>query len=165
MMLGTVTLPAAAGFLPLPEIPQFIRGSNNAGQLVFDSESRFCLSSMQQSLVNIPELDTSVQTAFWRSDVPSTTHVAPPRVLLLHGADASSLEWRKLVPRLNSLGLSTVSVDWWSGGWTDRTAFCEHSELGRTWVSWSGTIPSPLMHRIACPAAVPAGASHAVCLP
>ena len=84
MLLTTATL----GFLPLPPIPQFIRGSTNAGQLVFDSESRFCLSSMKQSLVRIPELGTSVQTAFWRSDAPATTDVARPRVLLLHGADA-----------------------------------------------------------------------------
>lgn len=125
-----LTTAALTGFLPLPEVPRFIRGDSNC--LVFDSKARFCLSSMRQTRVKIPELDTTVQTSFWRSDAPAKDGESPPRVLLLHGADASSLEWRKLVPRLNELGISTVSVDWWSGGWTDRSAFCEQSELGKT---------------------------------
>ena len=49
----------------------------------------------------------------------------PPRVLLLHGADASTLEWRYLVPRLNALGVTTTAVDWWSGGWTDRKSILD----------------------------------------
>ena len=48
------------------------------------------------------------------------SHARPPRVLLLHGADASSLEWRFLMPRLAALGVETVAVDWWSGGFTER---------------------------------------------
>ena len=54
-----------------------------------------------------------------------------PRVLLLHGADASSLEWRYLVPKLNALGLSTVAVDWWSGGWTDRKTILDKLDSRR----------------------------------
>ena len=49
----------------------------------------------------------------------------PPRVLLLHGADASTLEWRYLVPRLNALGVTTTAVDWWSGGWTERKSILD----------------------------------------
>lgn len=41
-------------------------------------------------------------------------------VLCLHGADASSLEWRRALPRLARLGLTGAAVDWWSGGFTDR---------------------------------------------
>ena len=90
---------------------------------------------MKRETVTISELqDAKVQTAFWRSDVPSPG-ARLPKVLLLHGADASALEWRKLVPKLNKAGISTVALDWWSGGWTDRSAFCEHSERGSTpWV-------------------------------
>lgn len=54
-----------------------------------------------------------------------------PRVLLLHGADASTLEWRFLVPHLNALGVDTVAVDWWSGGWTDRKAILERIDERR----------------------------------
>jgi len=52
-------------------------------------------------------------------------------VLLLHGADASILEWRFLVPRLSALGVSSVAVDWWSGGWTDRGAILEQLDAKR----------------------------------
>ena len=48
-----------------------------------------------------------------------------PRVLLLHGADASIMEWRFLVPRLSELGVSSVAVDWWSGGFTEREGLLE----------------------------------------
>lgn len=51
-----------------------------------------------------------------------------PRVLLLHGADASTLEWRFLVPLLNKLGVSCTAVDWWSGGFTDRAQLSECEE-------------------------------------
>jgi len=54
-----------------------------------------------------------------------------PRVLLLHGADASCLEWRLLVPKLNALGVATTAVDWWSGGWTDRDALLQQVEARR----------------------------------
>jgi len=93
--------------------------------LIFNKEARVCLSSMKRCDVNVPELDASVPTTYWRSDVPPREGQTPPRVLLLHGADASALEWRYLVPKLNALGLSTVAVDWLSGGWTDRSAFCD----------------------------------------
>lgn len=59
-----------------------------------------------------------------------------PRVMLLHGADASSLEWRFLQPRLAALGVSSVAVDWWSGGWTDRQPILrtlEGEERPRPW--------------------------------
>ena len=56
---------------------------------------------------------------------------AAPRVLLLHGADASILEWRFLVPRLNALGVDAVAVDWWSGGWTDREALLDQIDTTR----------------------------------
>lgn len=48
-----------------------------------------------------------------------------PRVFLLHGADASTLEWRFLVPLLNELGISCTAVDWWSGGFTERRQLLE----------------------------------------
>merc|ERR1719271_324271 len=61
-----------------------------------------------------------------------------PRVLLLHGADASTLEWRYLVPRLNELGVDAVAVDWWSGGFTSRAAILgeldhRRSQAPRPW--------------------------------
>lgn len=48
----------------------------------------------------------------------SAGHAMP--ILCLHGADASCLEWRRVLPRLARLGLTGSAVDWWSGGFTDR---------------------------------------------
>ena len=68
-MLALVPLSAPFGFLPLPAPADFLP---SATRLVFDSESRYCLSSMKRETVTISELqDAKVQTAFWRSDVPS----------------------------------------------------------------------------------------------
>ncbi len=41
-------------------------------------------------------------------------------ILFLHGTDSSCLEWRFLMNKLDKHNLNCVSLDWWSGGWTER---------------------------------------------
>jgi pimeloyl-ACP methyl ester carboxylesterase len=76
-------------------------------------------------------LTVAKDTCFWDVPAQAATGRKAPRVLLLHGADASILEWRFLVPRLSALGVSSVAVDWWSGGWTDRGAILEQLDAKR----------------------------------
>jgi pimeloyl-ACP methyl ester carboxylesterase len=84
--------------------------------------ARWALSRMLRADVEVstPELRATVPTVFMRP-TPSDERSDAPVVLFLHGADFSCLEWRFLLERLCADGVDCVALDWYSGGWTDRT--------------------------------------------
>jgi len=67
--------------------------------------------------VNTTELQAVVPTTFWSSEHAGA---GVPKVLFLHGADSSVLEWRYVADKLGGTGCSCTAVDWWTGGWTER---------------------------------------------
>jgi len=54
-----------------------------------------------------------------------------PKLLFLHGADASFFEWRYLARRLSDT-YDCTALDWWGGGWTDRRPIYEKSRAQPT---------------------------------
>merc|ERR1712224_976915 len=58
-----------------------------------------------------------VQTAFYlTADSPADA----PLLVLVHGFDSSSLEWRRLVPQLEAVGIQVCAVDMLGWGFTER---------------------------------------------
>ena len=68
--------------------------------------------------IETAELRADIATSFWRTDAFKSP--SAPKLLFLHGADSSFLEWRYVVDKLGAQGLDCTAIDWWSGGWTDR---------------------------------------------
>lgn len=104
-----------------PSFAEFLPSSCND---LREPEALSALRSLQEVCVECPSASpSSVRTVFCEHEAasrPGTPDPPPPRVLLLHGADSSTLEWRFLMPQLRELGVSSTAVDWWSGGWTAR---------------------------------------------
>lgn len=150
------------------ELPQFLPTADVI-ESIAELEARSTLTQMEQTSVQVAtrELCASIPTVFWRqhaqpmaarpkgpmAQLAHRLQAAPmlsppaaagmdatPRVLLLHGADASTLEWRFVAPRLSALGIECVSVDWWSGGWTDRAAIQQRLAEQRTGTSEPWTL-------------------------
>ena len=59
-----------------------------------------------------------IRTTFCRSG--NMENAKKRKLLFLHGADSNALEWRFVMRRLAETGLDCTSLDWWSGGFTDR---------------------------------------------
>lgn len=82
-------------------------------------DAAWAMSQMQQIEIEMPNVVAPVSTTFVRSGVDGM-----PKILFLHGADSSALEWRFMMKRLYN-EYDCWAVDWFSGGWTDRTAFVD----------------------------------------
>jgi len=126
---ASVIAPNIGGVAPI--LPSFLGSAVSGG--IAEPEAVRALSQMRRRPISVAgNVNAPVDTCYWEAPAkPTAANQKAPRVLLLHGADASTLEWRFLVPRLNDLGVSTVAVDWWSGGWTERGAILEQIDAGR----------------------------------
>lgn len=82
-------------------------------------DAAWAMGQMQQIKLDVPGIPVRVPTTFIRSGAEGK-----PKILFLHGADSSALEWRFIMKRCNE-DYDCWAVDWFSGGWTDRTAFVE----------------------------------------
>ena len=72
-------------------------------------------------------LQTTISTTYCTVGGPQSgdgTTTTRPKLLFIHGADSSALEWRFLLKRLGG-EFECYAVDWWSGGWTDRKAITD----------------------------------------
>lgn len=78
------------------------------------------LGRIQRKAVQVgtASLNADIQTSYWRTN--EFARETSPKLVFLHGADSSCLEWRYLAEKLGAQGLDCTSVDWWTGGWTDR---------------------------------------------
>lgn len=78
------------------------------------------LGRIQRDTVKVEtaSLNAEVATSYWRTNEYAST--ASPKIVFMHGADSSCLEWRYVAEKLGNQGLDCTCVDWWTGGWTDR---------------------------------------------
>lgn len=83
--------------------------------------------------------DVSVSAPGFEATIPTSFCEVPGRAgrdgrklasfLFLHGADSNALEWRHVMLALSERGHQCTALDWWSGGWTDRSAITRALEL------------------------------------
>uniref|UniRef100_A0A7S0E2Z4 AB hydrolase-1 domain-containing protein n=1 Tax=Hanusia phi TaxID=3032 RepID=A0A7S0E2Z4_9CRYP len=80
--------------------------------------------NMARSLQRVPvRMDPSfakrpVLTSYAKTNVEGSKEQSP--LLLLHGFDSSCLEWRRLLPKLEELGIESYAVDVLGWGFTER---------------------------------------------
>ena len=72
--------------------------------------------------VDVETSFASIPTSFCRAGAGNPG----PKLVFLHGADASFFEWRYILRRLSDT-YDCTALDWWGGGWTDRRAIYERS--------------------------------------
>ena len=87
-----------------------------SGLTVTNADALWALDQYQSAPVSgvTPE---SIDTTFCRAGGSQKS----PKLLFLHGADSNALEFRHVMRALtNDDGVECISLDWWSGGFTDR---------------------------------------------
>jgi len=79
------------------------------------------LQKLQSATLKLPaELATGpIESTFVRTEVPPSDQ---PPIVVLHGFDSSCLEFRRLLPELEKLGLEAFALDVLGWGFTDTTA-------------------------------------------
>lgn len=84
---------------------------------VTDTAARWALDNYQSAQISgvEPIASTPIATTFCRAG-----EGGGPRLLFLHGADSNALEWRFVIRSLSESGYDCTSLDWWSGGFTER---------------------------------------------
>ena len=79
------------------------------------------VQAMQYAPIDVPSVGP-VDTCFISLKPEKPAADAPP-VMLIHGFDSSLLEFRYITEPLLAAGLQVEMMEWWSGGFTDRTPF------------------------------------------
>jgi len=87
-----------------------------------EPEAVTCVKQMRMEKIEVPGVGP-VDTCF-TSLVPENPVDAPP-VMLIHGFDSSLLEFRYITEPLLAAGLRVEMMEWWTGGFTDRTPFTD----------------------------------------
>ena len=87
-----------------------------------EPEAVRCINQMELAPIDVPSVGP-VDTCF-ASLKPEKAADAPP-VMLIHGFDSSLLEFRYITEPLLAAGLRVEMMEWWTGGFTDRTPFTE----------------------------------------
>lgn len=85
------------------------------------------MAGMQRSTITAPSLTCPVETAYLGPSEEKCQHKDQAPVLLLHGFDSSSLEFRRLLPLLEQK-LETWAVDLVGWGFSDSGA-ATHSDM------------------------------------
>ena len=108
-----VVATAAAGLIP-PAVDE-----------VEEPAARDAASAVESVVLELPGRG-SVRTSFICSGAAANDETPP--LLLLHGFDSSCLEFRRLMPRLASLGLEAYAVDILGWGFTDTSLLAPASD-------------------------------------
>ena len=87
---------------------------------VQEAEAQFALARHYRA--DVETSYGSVSTSFCRAGKGN----AGPKLLFMHGADASFFEWRYMLSRLSD-AYDCTAIDWWGGGWTDRRPIYDRS--------------------------------------
>lgn len=102
--------------------------------------------AMARRLARVPVAldDFTVSTSFYRTQGGASR---PSPVLLLHGFDSSSLEWRRLVPLLEEAGHDVIAVDMLGWGFTDRegvSSFSAGAKRAHLMAFWEQHVGEPV---------------------
>ena len=102
-----------------PALPDFIPAEYAAE--VQEDAAHEMMAAMRRVPVQVPSLGRAVATAFVG---PAQRTPGRPAFVLLHGFDSSSLEFRRLLPLLHSLG-DVYAVDLVGWGFTEASLFAD----------------------------------------
>lgn len=106
--------------------PEFVPAE--PAEQIQDLDARNMLSDLQRVALAVPaEVSAAgtVPSSFYASPAVEQRSDDTPPLVLLHGFDSSCLEFRRLAPRLEALGLPFYAVDVLGWGFTDaRGADC-----------------------------------------
>jgi len=86
-----------------------------------EPEAVTCVKQMQLMPLEVPSVG-AVDTCYVSLPPTGTPADAPP-LMLIHGFDSSVLEFRYITDALTGAGLRVEAMEWWTGGFTDRTPF------------------------------------------
>lgn len=86
------------------------------GLRVTQPDALWCLEQYQQVSVKVGGGVGPMDTTYCRAGAGR----GAVKLLFLHGADSNALEWRSVMRSLVGAGFDCTSLDWWSGGFTER---------------------------------------------
>jgi len=112
-------LPGSRTTLPRAAIPAFVP-SDKVAELS-EPACLQTLSAIETQQIELPStLATGLVTATWARTTSPPVQGVPP-VVLLHGFDSSCLEFRRLLPELEQLGVEAYALDIFGWGFADTT--------------------------------------------
>lgn len=100
-----------------------------------EPEAVASVQGMQLAPIVVEGVADPVDTCFITMEPAAPKADAPP-VVLIHGFDSSILEFRYIVPSLVEAGLQVEAMEWWTGGFTDRTPFLKTLEADPSATPW-----------------------------
>jgi len=91
------------------------------------------LEKLQYAEIEVPSVGP-VGTSFV-SLQPEKPADAPP-LMMIHGFDSSVLEFRYVIDELLAAGIRVEAMEWWTGGFTDRTPFTQKLKADESATPW-----------------------------